>query len=288
MTWASRRSDPFPIAVFRRERRRKVHLSGLHAHDFFTLLVVTGGSGVVRLVGRQVRLHPGDVHLLPPGEPHDTNGLLDIDGWVVEFTGDALGSAGGFFGAQFGRPRWFGFERVGGIGGGKISLPEAVRAPILQHFETMARELSERAPAYQDAARALLQLVLIEVSRAASRGSALPPRFSPLVEEVFNVIDRKYMEPLNLSIVARAVGRSPSYVTNRVRRETRLTVLEWITERRLDEARRRLRDSDEDVAIIAERVGYGTVDHFIRQFRRAHGMPPGAWRRALQPGTAQR
>jgi AraC-like DNA-binding protein len=46
------------------------------------------------------------------------------------------------------------------------------------------------------------------------------------------------------------------------------------------EARRRLRATDERVDAIATRVGYADVTHFIRQFRRAHGMTPSAWRKA--------
>jgi thioredoxin reductase len=45
------------------------------------------------------------------------------------------------------------------------------------------------------------------------------------------------------------------------------------------EARRRLRDTDEHVEIIAERVGYSDPSHFVRLFRSRHGMPPAAWRR---------
>jgi AraC-like DNA-binding protein len=33
------------------------------------------------------------------------------------------------------------------------------------------------------------------------------------------------------------------------------------------------------VDIIAERVGYADVTHFIRLFRRVHGVTPAAWRR---------
>ncbi len=57
-----------------------------------------------------------------------------------------------------------------------------------------------------------------------------------------------------------------------------MTVLEWITERRMAEARRRLRETDEDVAIVAERVGYHDATYFIRLFRRAHQTTPRAFR----------
>jgi AraC-like DNA-binding protein len=124
-------------------------------------------------------------------------------------------------------------------------------------------------------------LLLVTFLRAAAP-TLVHAQPSPLVEEVFSVIDERYAEsPLSLQQVARAVGRSPGYVTSVVREQTGLTVLEWITERRMDEARRRLRETDEQIAIIGERVGYATTNHFLRQFNRAHGLSPGAWRRVL-------
>jgi AraC-like DNA-binding protein len=62
------------------------------------------------------------------------------------------------------------------------------------------------------------------------------------------------------------------------------TVGEWILEYRMAEARRRLRGTDERVDIIAERVGYADVTHFIRQFRRLHRVTPAAWRRRATQG----
>jgi len=50
------------------------------------------------------------------------------------------------------------------------------------------------------------------------------------------------------------------------------------------EARWRLRGTDERVDIIAERVGYADVTHFIRLFRRVHGLTPAAWRRKAIAG----
>jgi AraC-like DNA-binding protein len=56
----------------------------------------------------------------------------------------------------------------------------------------------------------------------------------------------------------------------------------WIIAGRMAEARRRLLHSDERIDIVAERVGYADVTHFIRMFRRTHGVTPAAWRTAQQ------
>jgi AraC-like DNA-binding protein len=44
------------------------------------------------------------------------------------------------------------------------------------------------------------------------------------------------------------------------------------------EARRVLSHSDEMIDVVAERVGYADPTHFIRMFRREHGVTPAAWR----------
>lgn len=272
-----RRSDAFPLAVFRRQKSKAVHSDATHAHHFFSMLYVERGSGSVRLGQKTLHLKPGDVHLVMPGVAHDTRGIPDVEGWVLEFTADLFAdTASGANPAM----RWLGFQRLGGLAQGKIRVPSAQRPLLAARLANLHHELHQQGPAYQLAARAQLTLLLIDLARLLGP-DALPASFSPLVEEVFAVIDARFAETLSLSRVARAVSRSPSHVTAAVRRQTGFTVLQWIAERRLYEARRRLRESDEDIAIVAERIGYGSVDHFIRQFRRAHGLTPAAWRRSL-------
>lgn len=274
--------DGFPVAVLRRETYAPVHARGLHAHRFFSVLYADGGAGTLGLAGQRIAIAAGDVHVVPPGEPHDTAELGAVIGWVLEFTADVLDErdtswGSGLFGSGCGRPRWFGFLRGGHLRAPKITVPPPQRPRFDARFRALAGELGERKLGYQDAARAELSLLLVDLARVAAPEGA-PAKLLPLVGEVFAVIDARYQEPISLRHVARHVGRSPSHVTNVVREQTGLTVLEWILERRLDEARRRLRETDEDVAIIAERVGFGSVNHFLRQFRKAHGFSPRAFR----------
>jgi AraC-like DNA-binding protein len=65
-----------------------------------------------------------------------------------------------------------------------------------------------------------------------------------------------------------------------VRRRTGRTVGQWITERRMAEARRLLDGTDLTVAAVGARVGFRDPGYFVRTFRRAHGTAPQAWRRA--------
>ncbi len=127
--------------------------------------------------------------------------------------------------------------------------------------------------------KSLLTLVLHEVRRAAGweLGGVEP---GGVVVAALRFIERNCLGPLSLRAVAEAVGRSPSHVATALSRATGRTAGAWILAGRLAQARRLLLHSELGVDRVAERVGYADVTHFIRMFRREHGVTPAAWRAA--------
>jgi AraC-like DNA-binding protein len=97
---------------------------------------------------------------------------------------------------------------------------------------------------------------------------------------VFDSIEARYREPMSLADVAAELGLSAGYLTTVVRRKTGRTVQQWITERRMQAARRLLNDTDLAIAEISRQIGYRDVSYFTRRFRSEHGMAPLQWRRA--------
>jgi AraC-like DNA-binding protein len=107
-------------------------------------------------------------------------------------------------------------------------------------------------------------------------------RSSSLISSVFEFIEKNFQDSISLREVAEAVGRSPAYLTDLVRRETGKTVLGWIIERRMAEARRFLLETDRTIEQISEAVGYFDRRHFSRQFLRFHNTTPQVWRKKNQ------
>ncbi|GAB1542212.1 hypothetical protein NUACC21_48860 [Scytonema sp. NUACC21] len=103
-----------------------------------------------------------------------------------------------------------------------------------------------------------------------------------LLNRVFKFIETNYQQSISLREVAKAVGRSPAYLTDLVRRETGKTVLRWIIEHRMAEARRLLLETNHSVEQIAEAVGYFDRRHFSRLFLRFHNITPNEWRKRHQ------
>lgn len=120
-----------------------------------------------------------------------------------------------------------------------------------------------------------------KIQPSTTRCLPTPESISPAcfqLNEVFQFIENNYHRPINLCDVAQAVGYSPAYLTNLVKRHTRRTVHCWIVERRMAEARSLLLETDRPVNQIAATVGYSDTGHFIRQFRQLYSMPPKVWR----------
>ncbi|MBH8553842.1 response regulator [Nostocaceae cyanobacterium CENA357] len=102
----------------------------------------------------------------------------------------------------------------------------------------------------------------------------------PQLKEVFDFIEANYSQSITLCDVAQAVGYSPAYLTDLVRRQTGKPVNHWIVERRMAAVRTLLLETDQSVNQIAEAVGYQNEGHFYRQFRQYHRTTPQVWRKA--------
>ncbi|MCM0592887.1 MAG: helix-turn-helix domain-containing protein [Gloeotrichia echinulata DEX184] len=103
---------------------------------------------------------------------------------------------------------------------------------------------------------------------------------NPLLSQIFEFIEANYHQSISLCDVATAIGYSPAYLTNLVRRHTGQPVNHWIIERRMAEARALLIETNQSVHEIAETVGYQNEGHFFRQFRQHHKTTPQVWRKA--------
>ncbi len=238
-------------------------------HQFATIVCAHGGRAVVEQPERW-NLGAGDVLLVPAGQPHRFLELEDFE-WSELAVCVACVPSNGDAGLL--EP----FERVRDGRAPVVRIAED-RRPFL---ESLFRELVATSSASDESAarHSLLTLVLREVQRAAR--AAFEPQPAPgIVAEALRFIERNCLRRVSLADVARAVGRSPAYVTSTLTRATGRSAVAWITAGRMAEARRRLLHSDEMVDVIAERVGYADPTHFIRTFRREHGVTPAAWRAA--------
>jgi AraC-like DNA-binding protein len=255
---------------------------GVHAHDFLVLLYVARGRWVRRVEGREWVLTEGDAFVVAPGavigtDDGSASAAHDGDMWTVFFPAEAVDPA-----AAAPLVSWRGHPLlapfVGSHRGGaqRLPVPPEERADWRAHLTALQAELADRQDGHVEAARAHLTLLLVSLGRLQDDVPA--EAADPQLAAVFALIEARFDERISLRDVAAAAGLTPGHLTTVVGRRTGRTVQQWITERRMREARRLLAHTDLTIAEIGTRVGYRDSGYFIRRFRAAHATSPAAWR----------
>ncbi len=88
--------------------------------------------------------------------------------------------------------------------------------------------------------------------------------------------------------MAHAVSRSRENLARVTRSVTGRSIVDWIAECRMAEARRLLVESRASVEEVAWSVGYRDVSYFRRRFGEMHGCSPRDWRHMRQLGGHDR
>ncbi|MFC5401411.1 response regulator transcription factor [Cohnella soli] len=84
--------------------------------------------------------------------------------------------------------------------------------------------------------------------------------------------------PLTLADVGKLMFVSPNHLSRLFRQEAGITFLEYLTNVRMEEAKRLLKEPGIKIYEVAEMVGYGSWRHFSRTFKETVGYGPSEYR----------
>jgi len=109
-----------------------------------------------------------------------------------------------------------------------------------------------------------------------------------VVQRVMDYIHANLEEDLSREIIADWVGMNPDYLTRLFKKETGLTIVDYISQVRVERAKELLAKTDMPISMIASSVGYYNFSHFSQMFKKHASMSPGAYRnrhRTLEAAT---
>lgn len=121
-------------------------------------------------------------------------------------------------------------------------------------------------------------LTLFIVPYIEELGNRRESQFKQISEAIMDMIKREFDSDLTLENCSVRINYHPHYVSRVFRQETGINFGEYLTQYRMDIAKKWLKESDMKVAEIAERLQYNNAANFIRSFRKFAGMTPGQFR----------
>jgi AraC-like DNA-binding protein len=102
------------------------------------------------------------------------------------------------------------------------------------------------------------------------------------IQQAMQFLKTHYPQPLVLDDVARRFFLSRAQFTRKFRERTGQSFLEFLNERRLDQAVRLLHETDWTVGMIAKYIGFASPAHFHQLFFRKTGLTPIQFRKQAQ------
>lgn len=156
-------------------------------------------------------------------------------------------------------------------------------------FRLTLRRLSEETATAAPGALALVNrltdMIFIEGIRAwlssepGEEAGWLRALNDPVVAGALACMHKEPGRPWTIASLAAEVGLSRSALSERFTRLVGRPPLEYLTTWRMQLSKRLLRQTNEGLGAIAERLSYSSEDAFKRAFKREVGIAPGAYRR---------
>lgn len=117
---------------------------------------------------------------------------------------------------------------------------------------------------------------------ALEKRKILPLETQRVVRRAMAYIHEHYTDPIALEDVASSVGLSERHLARSFRRETEMTVIQYLTRYRIQQARVLLEKGDLPVTQVALEVGFSDSHYFARVFRREVGVSPSAYQQGAR------
>lgn len=149
-------------------------------------------------------------------------------------------------------------------------------AAILDACEAAAR-LPNNSLVLADLINALLRVLIEELERADDNTPQARSEGTRLLLKEY--VGARRAQAITRGSVAAELGLSRDYISHLVRKKTGMTFVGYLTELRLEQARRLLRGGRVSVKEVAADCGFKSGSYFVRVFRRACGVTPGEFAR---------
>ncbi len=99
------------------------------------------------------------------------------------------------------------------------------------------------------------------------------------IREAKRYILENYKNPITLDEVSLYIGFNATYFSSLFKKDTGYTFLEYLSEVRINKAKELLKETNQNISVICEQVGYSDVKHFTKMFTKYTGLKPNQYRK---------
>lgn len=240
-----------------------------HMHNHAEIIYIKTGKILFEISGKKYHAKKGDILLIGRLEPHGTHILEEP--YTRLCVNIAYDSSLDF------DPKHRLFSVIGNYGRTHENLiPEQSDDIVPNIIVRLIDEFNNHDECCEELITALTQELLVYLFRQ------LPDRTDFLGNEVDRkmiavkqFIDDNFTEPITIEQIAKDNFISADYLTRKFKAITGYTPKQYLTNIRLEHARKLLISTEMTVKSVALQSGFTDINNFIRKFRQCYGKSPG-------------
>lgn len=142
----------------------------------------------------------------------------------------------------------------------------------LADYYILRIEASDSITAAQYATGEMLTAFMRRVQQA--KGNS---KYSAVVSACMEYIETHIAEKISLDAMAKELGYSSYYLSSKFQKETDMSINNYISRQKVEEAKRQLSSQTLTAADVSERLAFSSPSYFTATFRKYTGITPSAW-----------
>ena len=221
------------------------NMSQSHYHDYFELYFLDSGERYHLMDDKLFKLQAGDCILFPPQTMHRSYGDQDMA-----------------------------FSRV-------VYRPDSQELHQLRRIiYAMEEEQHSHLDCHDECMQSLLNLIMVQLLRMNQESTGILRETR--VTKVIQYIHNHYAEDITLKDLSERFYVSEYYLCREFKKSTKRTIVEYIKQTRIMNAKRLFMETDRNVTEVARETGFSNLTHFNRVFREVADVTPSEYRKRCQ------
>ena len=254
-----------------------------HRHTSFEIAYFKKGRGIYCCNNKMLEFMVGDIFIFSTNEEHFISEIseemlvmnLHFEPQYI-YSPIQLGQDNSFLRIFFDRSENF---------CNRLPRDHFVTEQLVRSLGELESEFSARRDNYEIMVKIKILSMLVLMTRELDYVNAVPQHQMPgskCSDELIKVMDhinRNFESDISLDELAHIGNMSPNYLCTVFKQVNGMTIWEYILIRRIDEAKRLLRESDRSILDIQMLCGFRTSSNFNKAFKKLVGMSPSEYKK---------
>lgn len=239
----------------------------------FELMVVTEGILYIASSENRYTVLKGEYLLMKPTDLQYGHSASDCSFYWMHFS----------YNDNRNNPEFLASEAAGSLpDSGHLRIPEQGTLASLERIIILMKQLQDSAKRYGDTSlnQYLCSATLAELSNQSylfqKFGSKNPGQ--QLYNDICDYITLHVSEDLKVSELASYFGYSKKYLPAYFRKQSGITIKQYILQTKMDNAKAELSDTNHSISQVAYNIGFHDVHNFSIAFKKITGLSPSNYR----------